>query len=113
MKVYTSQLDRVFAALSDPTRRGIISRLQEKEYPVMELAEEFDVSFQAISKHLKVLDKAALIERRKEGRFQYCKYNADAMSEAIRWMSFHHEFWKGSFNSLENFLDQMDDKEEE
>ncbi len=111
-KAYTSRLDRVFAALSDPTRRGIIAQLREEEMSVLELAESFDMSFQAISKHLKVLDKAELLHRRKEGRYQWCKFNSEPMADAVKWMSFHYDFWKESFNSLEQFLDQLKEKEE-
>ena len=107
-KAKTASLDRVFAALSDPTRRQLVSRLHEHEATISELAGDFDMSFQAVSKHLKVLDNAGLLTRKREGKFFRCGYNPQPLNEALRWISFHHDFWKGSFDSLDAFLTETD-----
>ena len=103
----STNLDTVFAALADPTRRSIIEHLREREYTVMELAENYQMSFQAVSKHLKILEKASMITRRKEGRAFHCGYDPAPLNDAIVWLSYHHDFWNQSFDSLEGFLDNL------
>lgn len=103
-KTYKSALDRVFAVLSDPIRRSMIDKLRVKEYAVMELSEHYDISFQAVSKHLQIMEKAGLIHRRREGKKFLCSYNEAALEEAVYWISKNHSFWKSSFDSLESFL---------
>ncbi len=103
----TRNLDALFSALADPTRRSIVERLKEKEYTVMELAKNYQMSFQAVSKHLKILEKASLLTRRKEGRSFYCGYNQATLNEAIAWISHHHDFWRQNFDSLDSFLNDL------
>lgn len=98
-------LDKVFFALSDGTRRSILEKLKDVDMTVMQLADCYDMSFQAISKHLKVLDHAGLITKKKEGRKYLCSQKSSSLSLAILWISSQHEFWKSSFDSLEEFLD--------
>lgn len=106
-KIYTSKLDYIFAALSDPTRRAILETLQQGEKPVMDIAKDFAITFQATSKHLKVLDRAGLIKRKKIGRQSICIYNPQPMSEAFTWMAQQYDFWQSNFDSLEQFLDNL------
>lgn len=97
-------LDRTFAALADPTRRAILARLGEGQASVGELAEPFDMSLPAVSKHLKVLERAGLIERRKDGRTHYCRVNAAPLRDADEWLARYRAFWEGSLDSLAHFL---------
>ena len=106
VKYYSEQLDRTFFALSDPTRRAIIGNLAAKgTCSVLELAEPFELSLPAISKHLKLLEDANLITRTRQGRVHYLKLSAEPMSEATDWLKAYRHFWNHRFNSLERYLD--------
>jgi len=105
-----TKLDLVFGALSDPTRRSILEKLREEEYTVLELAENYDMTFQAVSKHLKSLEKAKLISRKKQGRSYRFQNNTQPIVQAIRWISESYQFWNASFDSLEEFLDESESK---
>jgi len=109
-KSYHTRLDRVFAVLSDPTRRSIIQRLKDKEYSLLELSEHYDISFQAISKHLVQIEQADLLNRRREGRNQFYGFNPEPLEEAIIWISKNHVLWQQSFDNLKVLLDRMGDK---
>ena len=98
-------LDHTFAALADPTRRAILARLSEGHATVGELAEPFDMSLPAVSKHLKVLQKAGLIERRRDGRNQICAVQAAPLQDADEWLARYRAFWEGSLDSLAQFLE--------
>lgn len=105
VKHYSEQLDRTFFALSDPTRRAIISNLALKgTCSVMELAEPFDLSLPAISKHLKLLENANLIGREQRGRVHYLKLRSEPMREAEEWLIAYQRFWQTQLDSLEEFL---------
>ena len=106
MVYYSSNLDLTFSALSDPTRRAIISRLAEGETSIIELASPFDISLPAVSKHIRVLEKAGLLTREKLGRVQYCRLNAAPMHDATSWLAFYQKFWDAKLDSLANFLDE-------
>jgi DNA-binding transcriptional ArsR family regulator len=97
-------LDATFGALSDPTRRRIVERLTRGEASVGELAEPFDISLPAISKHLTVLEEAGLVARTKEGRTRRCRLIDHRMREALEWIATHGSFWEGQLDSLERFL---------
>ena len=99
-------LDITFSALSDPTRRAIISKLAKGEMPIMELASPFDMSLPAVSKHIRVLEKAGLLSRRKQGRAYYCCLNARPLREAAKWLAFYQQFWDAKLDSLSNFLEE-------
>jgi len=99
-------LDLVFAALADPTRRAMIERLSSGVCSVSDLGEPFDVSAPAISKHLKVLEKAGLIVRVKEGRVTYCRLTQAPFSAATRWLDKHRAFWEQQFDALHAFVEQ-------
>ncbi len=101
-----SSLDRTFAALADPTRRAILSRLALGEANVSELAEPFSISLPAISKHLRVLEEAGLLERRKEGRTHHCQLRPEPLGEAAEWIEEARRFWDDRLDALAQFLDQ-------
>ena len=102
---YSIDLDTTFAALSDPTRRAIISKLAEGEVPIMELASPFDMSLPAVSKHIRVLEKAGLVVRTKQGRVHTCRLNARPLREAAKWLAFYQQFWDARLDSLADFLE--------
>lgn len=101
-----SSLDRTFAALADPTRRAILSRLALGEANVSELAEPFSISLPAISKHLRVLEEAGLLERRKQGRTHHCQLRPEPLGEAAAWIEEARRFWGERLDSLAQFLEQ-------
>ncbi len=100
-----TDLDRTFSALSDPTRRAILARLTRGPASVGELAGPFSISLPAISKHLRVLEKAGLITQRKEGRMRRCSLAAVPLEDAARWIESFRDFWEGRFDALAEHLD--------
>jgi DNA-binding transcriptional ArsR family regulator len=98
------QLSATFAALSDPTRRAILVRLTQGEVSVMELAEPFDMSLPAISKHLKVLQRAGLISRGREAQWRPCRLEAAPLHDANGWLEQYRRFWEQSFDRLNEYL---------
>lgn len=99
-------LDLVFAALSDATRRGLLSRLTEGEATVGTLAEPLQMSLPAVSKHLRVLEDAGLLKRRIEGRTHYITANPKPLREAVNWIERHRQMWEGSFDRLAALVEQ-------
>jgi DNA-binding transcriptional ArsR family regulator len=99
-----STLDLTFAALADPTRRAILSRLAEGEATVNELAEPFPMSLPAISRHLKVLERAGLIERGRDGQARPSRLRAEALDEAVDWMETRKRTWEGRMDRLDAHL---------
>lgn len=97
-------LDLVFSALADPTRRGILTRLRDREATVTELAGPLDMSLPAVSKHLRLLEEAGLLERRIEGRSHFLKVNTEPLKRAVEWIEHHRQFWEASFERLEALL---------
>ena len=106
-----SQLDRVFGALSDPTRRGILERLSRGETKVGALAAPFDVSQPAISKHLRVLERAGLIQRTRRGREHHIKVDPRPIEEARGWIATYARFWKQQFDEVEIYLKKQEKRE--
>src|SRR5215467_15923992 len=100
------RLDRTFGALSDPIRRGLIARLARGNATVGELARPFRVSRPAISKHLRVLERAGLVRRRREGRASRCALDAAAMRQAAEWIEKYREFWTGRLDALARYVEQ-------
>ncbi len=96
-----THLDRVFHALADPTRRLLLERLAAGERKVGELAEPFPMSLAAVSKHVRVLEQAGLVERRIEGRAHYCRLQPEPLAAAEQWLSFYEGFWSQRLNALE------------
>ena len=101
----TGQLDSIFAALADPTRRAILNMLLEDDMAVTDVAEPFDISLAAISKHLRILTKAGLISQEKRGRVKWCKLEPDAMRAASVWMQGFGQFEPVNLDAFERFLD--------
>jgi DNA-binding transcriptional ArsR family regulator len=97
-------LDAVFSALADPTRRAIVTRLAKGEASVSELAEPFDVSLPAVTKHLAVLERAGLLEHHKQGRVRHCRLIAAPMSVADDWLGTYRVFWERRLDSLADHL---------
>jgi DNA-binding transcriptional ArsR family regulator len=100
----TAELDLTFAALADPTRRAILARLAEGEATVNELAEPFSVSLPAISRHLKVLERAGLIERGRAGQARPSRLRAEALDEAVAWMETRKRTWELRMDRLDAHL---------
>jgi DNA-binding transcriptional ArsR family regulator len=101
------QLDATFAALADPTRRAILARLATGEASVTELAEPFAMSQPAISKHLKVLERAGMITRGRDAQRRPCKLEAQPLAEANAWLENYRRYWQESFAKLDDLLEQM------
>ena len=100
----SAALDQTFAALADPTRRAILARLASGEATVNELAAPFRISLPAISRHLKVLEQADLIDRVRDGAFRRCRLRAGRLAEAAEWLGFYERFWNDSFDRLAEHL---------
>ncbi|HXN86877.1 MAG TPA: metalloregulator ArsR/SmtB family transcription factor [Candidatus Binataceae bacterium] len=105
------QLNATFAALADPTRRAILARLASGETSVTELAEPFEMSLPAISKHLKVLQRAGLIARGREAQWRPCRLEAGPLKDASDWLERYRRFWEESFDRLEDYLRELQAKE--
>jgi len=105
------RLSATFAALADPTRRAILARLSRGEATVTELAQPFDMSMPAISKHLKVLERAGLIERGREAQWRPCRLQAEPLREVDDWMEQYRSFWEESFDRLDEYLRQLQRRE--
>jgi DNA-binding transcriptional ArsR family regulator len=104
------QLDATFAALADPTRRAILARLASGEATVNELTEPFSMSQPAISKHLKVLERAGLISRGRDAQRRPRRLEAEPLAEASEWLERYREFWEGNFQRLDALLHVMQTK---
>ena len=102
-----ARLDATFAALADPTRRAILARLALGEISVMELAEPFAMSQPAISKHLKVLERAGLVSRGREAQRRPVRLEAQPLAEANGWLENYREFWEASYQRLDALLDEL------
>lgn len=100
----TDQLDRTFSALADPTRRAILARLAEGEATVNELAEPFPISLQAVSKHLKVLERAGLITRGRDAQLRPSRLHAEPLKEAVDWLGRYRAFYEHRLDRLEEHL---------
>lgn len=98
------ELDRIFRALGDPTRRAILGMVADRERSVTELAGPFEMSLAAVSKHLKTLEAAGLVERRWVGREARCRLRRDALMTADAWLARYRKFWSDRLDALEQFL---------
>ena len=103
----TDQLSLTFAAIADPTRRAILLRLAKGEAPVKDLAEPFQMTLPAITKHLKVLERAGLIERSRSAQMRPCKLRAKPLKEAASWIDRYRTFWEQSFDRLDDYLKEI------
>ena len=105
------QLSMTFAALADPTRRAILARLRSGERSVTELAEPFDMSLPAVSKHLQVLERAGLITRRQEAQWRPCHIEAGPLKEVADWTEHYRHLWEARLDRLDAYLQHMKTKE--
>jgi DNA-binding transcriptional ArsR family regulator len=109
--VSPDRLSATFAALADPTRRAILARLASGESSVTELAEPFDMSLPAVSKHLKVLERAGLIVRGREAQWRPCRIEPRALKEVDNWLERYRRFWEQSLDRLDDYLRELQTKE--
>src|SRR5450631_377424 len=100
-------LSNTLAALADPTRRAILARLASGEASVTELAEPFDMSMPAVSKHLKVLERAGLIARGREAQWRPCRLQAAPLQDVAGWVDHYRRFWEESFDRLDDYLQEL------
>lgn len=107
-------LSRTFSALADPTRRALLARLSKGQASVSDLARPFlkEMSLPAVTKHLKVLEKARLITKSRDAQWRPCRLNADALKDAADWMEQYRQFWEASFDRLEEYLKTVTTKPE-
>jgi DNA-binding transcriptional ArsR family regulator len=103
----TDRLSQTLAALADPTRRAILARLSQGEASVTDLAEPFAMSLPAVSKHLKVLERAGLIRRGREAQWRPCKLEAAPLGDVADWLEHYRRFWDQSFDRLEAYLQDL------
>jgi len=104
-------LSSTFSALADPTRRAILARLADGEASVTELAAPFDMSMPAISKHLKVLERAGLIVRSRDAQYRPCHLEAARLKEVSDWVNEYRRFWEQSFDRLDDYISRLQKKE--
>jgi DNA-binding transcriptional ArsR family regulator len=107
----SDHLSVTFAALADPTRRAILARLSAGEVSVKELARPFAMSGPAITKHLKVLERAKLISRGRHAQWRPCKLKAQPLKDAVDWLEHYRRFWEESFDRLDEYLKELQKKE--
>jgi DNA-binding transcriptional ArsR family regulator len=103
-------LSETFSALADPTRRAILARLASGVTSVRKLAEPFDISGPAISRHLKVLERAKLITRSRNAQWRPCRLRAKPLEQAVNWLEHYRRFWEESFDRLDDYLKQLQTK---
>jgi DNA-binding transcriptional ArsR family regulator len=109
----SDNLSATFSALADPTRRAILGKLSRGEKSVTELAKPFKMSLPAVSKHLKVLEKAGLIERGREAQWRPCRLKPRRLKQAADWLDEYRQFWEQSLDRLEAYLHELQAKEKE
>jgi DNA-binding transcriptional ArsR family regulator len=107
----TDTLSQTFAALADPTRRAILARLSTGICSVSELAEPFDMSLPAVSKHLRVLERAGLIDRRRDAQWRRCHINAAPLKDIVDWAEHYRQLWEGRMDRLDSYLQQLQAKQ--
>ncbi|PON15022.1 transcriptional regulator [Candidatus Entotheonella serta] len=113
MVEYTeNQLNQTYAAIADPTRRAILTRLAQGEARVTEIAEPFAMSLNAVSKHVRVLERAGLVRRRVRGREHYLALDAEPLRAASAWMDTYRQFWEERLDALESFLQRQSQEPE-
>lgn len=101
---YSDNLDATFAALGDPTRRAILARLQHSDARVTDIAGDFPISLNSVSKHIRMLERAGLLRRSVHGREHVLSLNAEPLAEAAAWMAHYRRFWEGRLDALETYV---------
>jgi len=104
---YSQHLDRVFQALSDSTRRGILQQIREQDLAVNDIAAQFSISLPAVSKHLGVLERAGLVRRIKHGRQRICHAEPRMLDDALAWLEFYQQFWDHRLDTLKQVVEQQ------
>ena len=105
-KTENIETDKVFSALGDKNRRKIVELLHQKDSTLLELSELFPFSFQALSKHIKVLENAQIVQKRKQGKYRMLSLNREALKPTLRWISYYSNFWNESFDKLDEIINQ-------
>lgn len=105
------QMDAVFTALADSTRRGMVAQLSSGSATIGELGRPYPITKPAVTKHVKILERAGLIQRQKNGRIHRCTLNKEPMKQAEEWIERHRKFWETSLDSLADYLNQQTEKE--
>ena len=113
LNAVTDPLSSTFAALADPTRRAILARLTLGETSVTELAQPFQMTMPAVTKHLKVLERAGLITRGREAQWRPCKLDAAPLKDAASWVDQYRQFWEARLDRLDDYLQQLQAKEQQ
>ena len=108
-----TELDAIFSALADPTRRAMLEQLRQGEKTVGEVAEPFDFALPTISRHIRVLEKAGLLTRKRQGRLHYLTLNAVPIQKASTYLTHYQAFWEETFGLLDNYLKQQTHEDEE
>lgn len=108
----TDQLSVTLAALADPTRRAILAQLAQGEASVTEIAQPFEMSLPAISKHLKVLERAKLITRSREAQWRPCQLNAEPLKDVADWLAYYRQFWEENLDRLDDYLQELQAEEQ-
>ena len=108
--MHTDALSATFSALADPTRRAILERLSRGAATVNEIAEPFDISLPAVSRHLRVLEGAGLISRSREAQWRPCQLEAAALKGVDEWLEHYRRFWSGSFDKMDSYIAQLKKK---
>ncbi|HAT45284.1 MAG TPA: transcriptional regulator [Ktedonobacter sp.] len=106
VEYHVEALDRTFHALAHPTRREMLALLVNKPFTVLEMAQQFDLSLNGVSKHLKVLEEAELIRREIKGRTHFCSLEGERLLEAAEWLEYYRHFWERRLDALESFLER-------
>lgn len=102
--------DKIFSALADKSRRKVVEMLHEKDSSILELTQSFPMSFQALSKHVKILEEAQIVTKKRRGKFMICSLNNHALKRSLEWISYYSNFWNESFNKLDSLIkDQKND----
>jgi len=105
----SAQLNLIFSALSDPTRRAMLLKLADKEHSIADLSAPFNISKSAVTKHIKVLEKAGLLRRTIDGRVHHCRLAIDPLHAASEWMTFYQKFWHTKLDALDSYLSSEKD----
>ncbi len=101
-----SEIDKVFVALADRNRRKIVELLHEKDSTLLELAEFFPISFQALSKHIKILESAKILNKKKQGKYRILSLNRNSLKSSLEWISYFSNFWNESFDKLDALINK-------
>ncbi len=105
------QVETVFSALADPTRRKIIELLYQKDSTLLEIADHFSMSFQGLSKHIKILENAQILNKKKQGKYRVLSLNKNSLRHPLEWISYYSDFWNDSFNTLDELINSKQDND--